>query len=92
MRIAETKQTSDLPYISALDLLVYKIHSCGMRLGKKKRFCDAKDAEALVSYLQSKGPIQLSSQQKDAIASGLDTLVEHSRHDQKWWKLNLGLE
>ncbi|KAJ5751368.1 hypothetical protein N7533_008396 [Penicillium manginii] len=80
-----------LPYISELDLLVFKINSCGLRPTPAKKLRDAADARTLAEDLSSKGPIFLSSIQMDAVLKGLDDVVQLSRKDKAWWvtKLNL---
>ena len=80
-----------LPYISELDLLVFKVNSCGLRPTPAKKLRDATDARTLAEDLGSKGPISLSLTQKDAVLNGLDDVVQLSRKDKTWWASRLGL-
>ncbi|RAL09878.1 uncharacterized protein BO97DRAFT_472175 [Aspergillus homomorphus CBS 101889] len=83
--------TGNLPYISELDLLVFKIYSCGMRPTTAKKNCDASDAERILRDLSLKGPIVLSPVQKTAVSKGLDDLATYSRKHKTWWLAKLGM-
>lgn len=80
-----------LPYISELDLLVFKINSCGLRPTAGKKIRDANDAMELTEHLSSKGPIILSSFQKNAVLQGLNDVVQLSARDKAWWIAKLAL-
>ncbi|KAI9934555.1 hypothetical protein ASPWEDRAFT_745431 [Aspergillus wentii DTO 134E9] len=64
MTIAETRETGELPFISALDLAIFKIHSYGLRWIPKNRESDAIDAAALVQYVSRGQVIRLSAEQR----------------------------
>ncbi|KAJ5102016.1 hypothetical protein NUU61_004238 [Penicillium alfredii] len=81
-----------LPYISELDLLVFKINSCGLRPTAGKKIRDANDAVEVTEHLSSKGPIVLSSFQKNAVLQGLNDAIQLSGHDRAWWMAKLGLK
>ncbi|KAE8371069.1 hypothetical protein BDV26DRAFT_149522 [Aspergillus bertholletiae] len=80
-----------LPYISEIDLLIFKINSCGLRPTPAKKLRDATDARSLADDLSSKGLIVLSSTQKSAVLQGLDDVVRLSGKDRAWWKSKLAL-
>ncbi|KAB8067348.1 hypothetical protein BDV29DRAFT_92519 [Aspergillus leporis] len=86
-----TVQPGSLPYISEVDLLVFKINSCGLRPTPAKKLRDATDARSLANDLSSKGPIVLSQTQRNAVLQGLDDVVRLSGKDQTWWKTKLAL-
>ncbi|KAF4216917.1 hypothetical protein CNMCM6805_000499 [Aspergillus fumigatiaffinis] len=52
-----------LPFLSLLDLLVYKIHCCSMRPSRRRRRHDAEDARKLVNILSRQGTIALDDSQ-----------------------------
>ncbi|KAL2867592.1 uncharacterized protein BJX67DRAFT_387830 [Aspergillus lucknowensis] len=80
-----------LPYISELDLLVFKINSCGLRPTAGKKIRDANDVMELTEHLSSQGPIMLSSLQKDVVRQGLNDVVQLSARDRAWWMAKLAL-
>ncbi|PMB65175.1 hypothetical protein BM221_008531 [Beauveria bassiana] len=81
-----------LPYISELDLLVFKINCCGLRSTAVKKIRDAKDARILLEDIRSQGSISLSPLQKNAVLAGLEDVVKLTRGgDMAWWKSQLGL-
>ncbi|KAK8147537.1 hypothetical protein G3M48_001436 [Beauveria asiatica] len=85
-------QTGFLPYISELDLLVFKINCCGLRSTAVKKIRDANDARTLLEDIRSQGSISLSPLQKNAVLAGLEDVVKLTRGgDMAWWKSQLGL-
>lgn len=84
-------EPSSLPYISEIDLLVFKINSCGLRPTPAKKLRDATDARSLAEDLGSRGPIILTPVQKTAVLRGLEDVAQLSRKDQAWWKEKLAL-
>ncbi|KAF7164867.1 hypothetical protein CNMCM5623_009294 [Aspergillus felis] len=87
----EEVDPNQLPFLPLLDLLVYKINSCGMRPTADKRKQDAEDAQELVNILSWQGTITLDDSQKQAVLSGLDEMLEYSRESRQWWESALGL-
>ncbi|KAJ5965203.1 uncharacterized protein N7479_005079 [Penicillium vulpinum] len=73
LTIAETrkKHTDDLPYISALDLLVYMVNY-DMSVETREPYKDARTISQFLEHLQSKGPVISSPQQRKSLASGLN--------------------
>lgn len=84
-------RAGSLPYISEVDLLVFKINSCGLRPTPAKKLRDATDARSIADDLSSKGPIVLSSIQKGAVSEGLDDVAQFSGVDKTWWKTKLAI-
>ncbi|PYI31702.1 hypothetical protein BP00DRAFT_446315 [Aspergillus indologenus CBS 114.80] len=80
-----------LPYASEIDLLVFKINSCGLRPTHAKKVRDAADAVSLAEHLDSRGPVVLSPSQKTVVLQGLSDLVQVSVQDETWWKAILSL-
>ncbi|KAI3180282.1 hypothetical protein DTO046C5_1518 [Penicillium roqueforti] len=84
-------RSNALPYISELDLLVFKINCCGLRPTPAKKLRDTTDARTLAEDLYSRGSINLTSTQKIAILQGLDDIAQLSRRDKSWWVAKLAL-
>ena len=80
-----------LPYISAVDLVCFKINCCGLRPTQAKKLRDASDALALLSSLAQHGPLSLNETQKKAALDGLNDVVAQTGRDSPWWKQQLGL-
>ncbi|KAJ5742468.1 uncharacterized protein N7511_011487 [Penicillium nucicola] len=86
-----TVRPNALPYISELDLLIFKINSCGLRPTPGKKLRDATDASELLEDLSTKGPIVLSVSQKNVILQCLDDVARMSGRDKAWWIAKLAL-
>ncbi|RMZ73736.1 hypothetical protein GMOD_00009504 [Pyrenophora seminiperda CCB06] len=86
-----TIPTGFIPYVSEIDLIVYKIFACGLRPTAAKKQRDANDAYFLLE--QQQGSLRLSSQQKECIAPALQDVITNgsNKTDQAWWKAKLGL-
>ena len=84
-------QAGALPYISSVDLLVFKINSCGLRPTGAKKTRDAADALVLLTRLSQNGPLTLTTNQKNVATQGLKDVVQWGGKDENWWKGNLGL-
>ncbi|KAH9216695.1 hypothetical protein DL95DRAFT_496314 [Leptodontidium sp. 2 PMI_412] len=80
-----------VPYISATDLLVFKINSCGLRAEPAKALRDASDAEALLNLELRSGPLILTPDQKVPVKAGLVDIAKHTNRTEGWWKERLGL-
>ncbi|KAJ5249512.1 hypothetical protein N7524_011828 [Penicillium chrysogenum] len=84
-------RSNALPYISEIDLLVFKINCCGLRPTPAKKLRDATDARTLAEDLCSRGSINLTPAQKSAVLQGLDDVAQLSRRDKSWWMAKLAL-
>ena len=79
------------PYISAIDLVVFKINSCGLRAQMSKKRTDAADAQALLDRLSGQAPLSLTNAQKAAVEQGINDVVTHGTKTKEWWREKLGL-
>jgi len=79
------------PYISAIDLVVFKINSCGLRAQTSKKRTDAADAQALLERLTGNAPLSLTNAQKATVERGISDVVTHGTKTSKWWREKLGL-
>lgn len=81
--------TGHVPYISKIDLLVFKINSCGLRAQIAKKRIDARDATALLSEMTT--PIRLTAQQVAIVEPCIRDVVAYGTKSEDWWKQCLGL-
>ncbi|KAL4908812.1 hypothetical protein BDW74DRAFT_174044 [Aspergillus multicolor] len=87
-----TIQPGQLPHLSELNLLVFKVYSCSHHFTSQKKNRDANDAMNRMGALASRGPIVLTPAQIAAVAQGLDDIVHISGRGRTWWKSKLGLQ
>nr|POF00351.1 hypothetical protein CFP56_77325 [Quercus suber] len=80
-----------VPYISAFDLILFKIHSCGLRAQLGKRIMDAQDAESLISSAAVTLPLTLTQWQKDQMEPCIADLVSYGSKNATWWRQHLGM-
>jgi hypothetical protein len=80
-----------VPYISAIDLIIFKINSCGLRAQGSKRFVDANDAQNLLTHEAKYSPISLTTEQLAIVDNGLTDVLNSNSMPEKWWRENLGL-
>ncbi|PVH75141.1 hypothetical protein DL98DRAFT_551790 [Cadophora sp. DSE1049] len=80
-----------VPYLSATDLLAFKINSCGLRADIQKRRLDAQDAVALLAHVAQSGPLTWTPGQRLAIEKGLGDVVSNSVSNETWWRGHLGI-
>ena len=80
-----------VPYISIKDLVVFKVHSCGLRAQQGKRRTDANDAEALLSGATTQAPLALTDQQKELLKPCISDVVKYGSKSEGWWRQRLGM-
>lgn len=80
-----------VPYISAVDLIVFKINSCGLRADAIKKETDAIDAQNLIRKVTATMLINLTTEQKTIVENGLADVLAFSTESEKWWREQLGL-
>jgi hypothetical protein len=80
-----------LPYISAVDLIVFKMNCCSMRPSASKRRRDADDAERLLNKEAALSPLVLTSSQKSIVEPRIGDMVRHGTKPENWWRHKLGL-
>jgi hypothetical protein len=78
----------EIPYISLEDLVIFKVHVCGLRKETKGR-TDATDAEQLLA--KRGAPLTLTQQQKAVVGQGIDAVLQCSKKPPSWWLEQLGL-
>lgn len=76
-------------------MLVFKIHSCGLRAEFLKKKRDALDATVLLDRLTSDGPLKLDDEQKRHAEGGLQDMFAvlgiTNDGDINVWKKKLGM-
>ncbi|KIX02795.1 uncharacterized protein Z518_08737 [Rhinocladiella mackenziei CBS 650.93] len=80
-----------IPYISATDLVVFKMNSCGLRPQTSKKRTDAADAQALLEKLTVQASLKLTNAQKAIVEPSVDDVVAHGTKTMMWWREHLGL-
>lgn len=81
-----------VPYISATDLVVFKINSCGLRAQAGKRRVDAGDAQILLETMTAAGPLRLTTAQRAVVEAGLESVIQNGRKNEAWWRERLGFK
>jgi hypothetical protein len=81
--------TGSVPFISQIDLLIFKMNSCGLRAQAAKKRVDALDAVSLLRDLPS--PLRLTAEQLAIIEPCIKDVVAHGTKTEDWWKQRLGL-
>lgn len=83
--------TGSIPLISKIDLLIFKMFSCGLRAQASKSRADANDAAALLSRVLP-SPVQLTTEQRTMLEPFMGDVVTHSKMPEDWWRRHLGME
>lgn len=78
-----------VPYISAIELFIFKVNCCGMRALPRKRCVDAEDAEALLKRYNELRPLILSMDRMQLIEPFIGDLVRYGHRGEKWWRAKL---
>lgn len=78
-----------MPYIAPTDLLMFKMHSCGLRAQALKSAIDANDAEVLLAAMST--PLTLTSHQQVLAEPRIADVVSFGSKSESWWRQNLGL-
>ncbi|KAL4971052.1 uncharacterized protein BDV14DRAFT_194833 [Aspergillus stella-maris] len=90
MRICDIP-AGHVPYLTELDVMVFKIRSCGLRADETKRKRDAADAFHLLKDLAENGPITLTPTQVAAVREGLPAVLERTSVEEQWWRTTLNV-
>lgn len=80
-----------VPYISATDVVVFKIFSCGLRAQQSKKRTDAVDASDLLGHMTENSPLTLTSIQRQFVEEGIMDVVTQSDWPEAWWRERLGM-
>lgn len=91
-RLVRNIPPGDVPYISLVDLIVFKIDSCGLRRSLVPRMRDALDAAALLEHAARHQPLQLNYRKERLVRRGLPDVVEYGGRGPGWWHRRLGLD
>ncbi|XMA13751.1 hypothetical protein WAI453_006542 [Rhynchosporium graminicola] len=78
-----------VPFISQIDLLIFKMNSCGLRAQIAKKRIDARDAQNLLQNMTT--PLRLTAAQLAIVELCLSDVVSQGTKTQEWWKQRLGL-
>ncbi|KAI2639375.1 hypothetical protein GGS21DRAFT_427596 [Xylaria nigripes] len=81
-----------LPYISLVDLFIFKADACGLHESDAGRQKEARDACALLALASEHFPLKLEEDKLQRVEEALDTLVAYSpsENDRRWWERRLG--
>ncbi|KAI1433242.1 hypothetical protein GGR50DRAFT_513018 [Xylaria sp. CBS 124048] len=81
-----------LPYISLVDLFIFKADACGLHESDEGRQKEARDACALLALASEHFPLKLDDDKLQRVEEALDTLVTYSpsENDRRWWERRLG--
>lgn len=90
-KIISTIPNGTIPYISVTDLIVFKIHSFGLRAENVKKRRDALDAVVPLEQETKAGALGLTQEQKSSAKQGLGDVVPVSGKNTKWWSDRLGI-
>ncbi len=73
-----------IPYISATDLVVFKMKSCGLRAQISKKRTDAADAQALLEGLTVHASLNLTDAQRVIVEPCIKDVVAHGTKTKAW--------
>ncbi|KAI1824385.1 hypothetical protein F4861DRAFT_531023 [Xylaria intraflava] len=81
-----------LPYISLVDLFIFKADACGLHESDAGRQKEARDACALLALASEHFPLKLEDDKLQRVEEALDTLITYSppENDRRWWERRLG--
>jgi hypothetical protein len=81
-----------LPYISLVDLFVFKADACGLHESDAGKQREANDARALLELASEHFHLELEDEKLQRVVEALDTLVEYSppENNRRWWERRLG--
>ncbi|KAL8923936.1 MAG: hypothetical protein Q9208_004373 [Pyrenodesmia sp. 3 TL-2023] len=80
-----------IPYISPIDLVVFKMHCCRLRAKAAKRRTDAGDAEAVLESETRDSALDLTSAQKAIVKPCIADMIKYGTRSVEWWKQRLGM-
>ena len=72
--------------MSKLDLILFKIFSCGLRYKGVQKIKDFQDAVSLLNSLDLSQPVHLEDCQRNAVdEGGFEAVLEESDYNRTWW-------
>lgn len=84
-----TPSPNHLPYVSLVDLIVFKMDSCGLRDSTQGKQQDARDAAALLEAATEHCALELNEDQARVVEECLTDVLRHSASDKGWWQARL---
>lgn len=84
-----TPSPADLPYVSLVDLIVFKMDSCGLRDSTPGKQQEARDAAALLATATEHCALELNDDQIRVVEECLPDILRHSASDKGWWQARL---
>ncbi|KUI62786.1 hypothetical protein VP1G_09910 [Cytospora mali] len=91
--VHEIKPSRDeLPYISLVDLIVFKMDACGLRDSPHSKQQEVRDAAALLELATEHSALSLNDEQLRVVEENLADVLRHSTPDKQakaWWQARL---
>lgn len=88
-----TPLPAQLPYVSLVDLIAFKMDACGLRDSVPKKQQEARDAAALLEVAAEHSALQLDDEQARVVEECLPDVLRHSEDPDKqgksWWQIRL---
>jgi len=84
-----TPSPGHLPYVSLVDLIVFKMDSCGLRDSTQGKQQEARDAAALLEAATEHCALELNDTQVRVVEECLPDILRHSSSDKGWWQARL---
>lgn len=84
-----TPSPGHLPYVSLVDLIVFKMDSCGLRDSTQGKQQEARDAAALLEVATEHCALELNEDQARVVEECLADVLRHSASDKGWWQARL---
>lgn len=84
--------TSQLPYVSLVDLIVFKMDACGLRDNPQAKQLEARDAAALLERATEHSALDLTPDQRRVVDESLPDVLRcapPARQSKAWWQARL---
>ncbi|KAL1850886.1 hypothetical protein Plec18170_006723 [Paecilomyces lecythidis] len=78
-----------IPFISVSDLILFRIHSCGIRPCRIKSENDAREAEELTKLLTEEESWVLARDQKLVLRDEIGSVIQYGTKGIDWWENKL---
>lgn len=84
-----TPSPGHLPYVSVVDMIVFKMDSCGLHDSTQGKQQEARDAAALLEAATEHCALELNEDQARVVEECLADVLRHSASDKGWWQARL---
>lgn len=86
-----TPLPANLPYVSLVDLIVFKMDACGLRDSAQSKQQEARDAAALLELATEHSALSLNKDQARVVEESLADVLRNSAPDKQkgWWQTRL---